>query len=192
MGINQSKKIFKLLDEQKIKYDELLKLPTETAGYLNIKTGEWKHTSTSKGLTFKALTHYPISSDIITWHTHPDTVEDKIRKDGYKYPFSGIPSHIDILTSIKASIYYKEPSVDVIISKHGVCIYYPNEKIGKRLLGKPENDLKVALRIIKNNLAVIYHSIFSDSQRQLEHFKKEVKDLINIGEGIEIKFHPWK
>ena len=188
MGAGHS---FTALQKSKSQFQDLLDLKHETGGYFNTKTNEFAHTTTAKGLLIKSLAEYPKTSGIIAWHTHPDIVEEKLK---VPYPIISIPSNIDIMTSLEGSLHYKEPTINIVLSNSGICVYYPNEKLMKFLLSKTETEQQDILKsYVKSNLNVIYHEIFIEtSKNQKEKFIQEMKDLTNKGEGYYIKFYDWK
>jgi hypothetical protein len=192
MGAGSS--TLRLIRSQKSSFDELLKLRGETGGVIDTKAHTITHTHTAKGLDIKSMPEFPKSSSLVGWHTHPDSVEERLRQEGVLYPLGAIPSNIDIMTSLKTSLQYKEEVINVIISKRGICVYYPSTKMLDFLLSKPEKERKKIIKtIVAENLKTVYGEIFINTERnQIQKFIEEMKSLTREGEGYHIEFHSWR
>jgi hypothetical protein len=191
MGIGHS--VEQGIHDNKAFFDNFLILSKETAGIIDTNLKTIQHTAIAKGLYFKTLPEYPKSSGIVSWHTHPDAVEDRLKKDGVPYPLGAIPSNIDIMTSLTASLGYKEPTINVIISKKGLCLYYPDSKIITFLLSRSEKERQDILKnIVRPNLEAVYGQVFFSPDDQIKKFIREMKSITRPGEGFHIKFRPWK
>jgi hypothetical protein len=189
MGAKQS-----IFLEHKPFFVEFLDRRGEVGGFFNTKTGELKVTKKAKGLDIKALIEYPQSSGIIAWHTHPQSSEDRARKEGAKYPFAAMPSHIDALSALRTSVRYKEPTINAIISKAGIFMYKPSKSLLKLLLEYPETERENILNtIVLDNLAYVHGKVHDTPPKdQVKVFKKEMKGLLTGKDGgFETHFAQW-
>jgi hypothetical protein len=186
--------IVEVFQKKKAYFKKFLALEHEVGGDFNLATNELTHTMTSDGLTLENSPHYPESWGLICWHTHPSSVAELLKSQGAKEPFEGIPSNRDITTALRASLFYEETSIAVIVSKYGFCIYYPNAQLMNLLLSETEEERERDIeKVIDPNLSVIYGKVFMEPQTNpVKVFIEEMKYLTNPGEGFVIEFYPWK
>lgn len=186
--------VVQVFQKNKAYFKKFLTLPHEVGGEMNLATNEVTHTMTSDGLILEDSPHFSESMGLISWHTHPSAVADLLIQQGMITPFEGIPSNSDITTALRASLYYEELSISVVVSKQGFCVYYPNAKLMNLLLGESEEERERIIKTtIEPNLGYIYAQVFmKPNDNPVEVFIQEMKDLTNPGEGFVIEFYPWK
>ncbi len=188
MGAKQS-----VFSQNKSFFVDFLDRRGEVGGFFDTRTKELKVTEKAKGLHITALTEYPQSSGIVAWHTHPQSSEDRARKEGAKYPFIATPTQLDIETALRLSLHYKEPTINAVISKAGVCIYTPSKTLLKKLMEYPaaKQDELINTIVIPN--VITAQTVVSETPtNQIKLYQKEMKGLLTGKDGgFEIKFTPW-
>jgi hypothetical protein len=138
-----------------------------------------------------AVPEYPKSSGIVSWHTHPEFIRKQQAKSGWKYPEEAIPSNIDILTSLHASLNYKEPTINIIISNELIGVFYPSKDLLDFLLKKKKTEQNYIIEtIIEPNLAVVFGRV-SESPTTITTFKSEIRSLIYEGAGYIFEDYTW-
>ncbi len=188
MGAKQS-----IFSEYKSFFVDFLDRRGEVGGFLNTKTGELKHTISAKGLHIKAQEEYPQSSGIIAWHTHPQSSEDKARKEGAKYPLVATPSQLDIESALRLSLHYKEPTLNVVISKVGIFMYKPSKTLLTLLLEhSPAKQDELIKTIVIPNVITAQTLVSETPTNQIKLYQKEMKGLLTGKDGgFETHFAPW-
>lgn len=84
---------------------------------------------------------------MVSFHTHPSRVFEIA-----EHVPRGIPSHLDLMTNLRASLFYKEPALDLVVSTSGMCYYHCQEKLLNTILSIPEDKWEDVLEIVYHNI----------------------------------------
>ena len=186
MGAKQS-----VLSEYKSFFAEFLDRRGEVGGFFDTRTKELKLTKKAKGLYLDSMPEYPERTSVIAWHTHPQSSEDRARKDGAKYPLAAIPSQLDIETSLRLSLHYKEPTINAVISKAGIFMYKPSKSLLKLLLEHADAN-ELIKTVVLPNVVHVQTLVSETLTNQIKLYQKEMKGLLTGKDGgFETHFAPW-
>lgn len=134
---------------------------------------------------------YPKSTGLVSWHTHPQFIRETQKKEGWMYPEEAIPSNEDIIASLQAALYYKEPTINVVISNELIGVFYPSKALLKFMLKQSKYEQESIIKeYVEPNLRVAFGRV-SESTTTIPTFKKEVASLIDDGVGYVFEEYHW-
>ena len=85
-------------------------------------------------------------------HTHPNYCIDQLAIETHKKEVinSALPTDLDVMGTINASIYYSKQCVSGIISKKGLCVYSPSKEL-MELISENKGDKDMIIDVIATN-----------------------------------------
>jgi hypothetical protein len=140
---------------------------------------------------------HPTSDGLLNWHTHPRRVSERLQTEVKEVESvtAALPSNIDLETSLKANLYYKERIWAVIVSDEGISQYRPSTQMLRKLCFMNDKLFEEVMNhTVRNNIAISMGETFAKRTplEQIAEFDKSIKNITNENEGFVFFFTPWR
>jgi len=176
-------KTINIIFENKRFFNFLLNKKYETAGNINLLNKHIEITAKSSiNMPYiENVPSYEISTNLIDWNTHPNSITGGIEEEFKKNKvleakakkINFFPSHTDIVTNIMATMYYDNQVISVIIHNKYIVIYSTKLELAKFLNSKSKEEQQ---NIIEN---FIIHNI-GDCMMKTANIEGTIDNKINF------------
>ena len=163
----------------------------------NTKISIFQNTIETEKCMIKDAPVFPVDFNpnhiTLNLHTHPNYCIDQLAIDTNKKEVinSALPTDLDIMSTINATIYYSKQCVSGIISKKGLCVYSPSKEL-MELISENEEDKDIIIDVIATNSMNYAFEKHSDIELHQE-FKRILnpEDETNEHSYIHMYYHTF-